>query len=79
MSRKSSYDLLKALDKRVTIRLSAYHFEAVEKIALREGFTSSQIIRHLVTRFVENDMFQKAVPKKTRPRSPMTVIPGGKS
>jgi len=43
------------LDKRVTIRLDGERFAFLERLAQREGFTVSLIIRHLVMRYVERE------------------------
>jgi hypothetical protein len=41
------------LEKRITIRIDTVRYEELEKIARREGFALSLVVRHLVHRFLE--------------------------
>lgn len=49
MSSKSDF-----LGRSVTFRLDGDRYDALERIARKEGFSVSTIIRHLVNRFVED-------------------------
>lgn len=41
------------LDHRLTVRLDADRFGALEQMARREGFSVSIIVRHMVYRYIE--------------------------
>ncbi len=43
-----------SLDTRITVRLSRYHLIELDAVARKEGFSSSQIVRHLVIRYLED-------------------------
>jgi len=41
------------LDKKVSFRLDEGRYSSLEEIARKEGFPVSQIVRHLVIRYIE--------------------------
>ena len=43
------------MEKKVSLRLDDSRYDELQKIADREGFTVSLIVRHLVHRFLEQE------------------------